>query len=225
MHLGPYELGPTDDPNQGIYTGDARELAQAIPDESVDLIFCDPPYLKKFLPFYGWLAEWAARALRPGGWLFAYGAGEHIPDHVARLGEYLDYHWLFVLKHQNGWPRMWHKKLMSAYKPVMVYTKGHPDPLPWMATLHGDNKDKRHHEWGQGEGLPFKIVEMLTDTESYICDPCCGGGTVPAVCKMLGRHWLAFEIDPATADTARERVRNTQPPLFVPQPEQMALEV
>ena len=39
MKLGPYLLGPNDTPENGIYTGDARELAKAIPDESVDLIF------------------------------------------------------------------------------------------------------------------------------------------------------------------------------------------
>ena len=53
-----------------------------------------------------------------------------------------------------------------------------------------------------------------------IFDPFTGGGTVPAVCKMLGRNYLAFEIDPTTADNARLRVQNTQPPLFVLQPEQ-----
>jgi len=58
-----------------------------------------------------------------------------------------------------------------------------------------------------------------------VVDPFTGGGTVPAVCKMLGRQYLAFEIDPATADTARERVRNTQPPLFTVLPEQTAMEL
>jgi len=36
--LGPYLLGPNDDENCGIYTGDCRDLAQAIPDESVGLV-------------------------------------------------------------------------------------------------------------------------------------------------------------------------------------------
>jgi predicted methyltransferase len=61
-HLGPYLLGPNDE-NQGIYTGDARELARAIPDESVDLIFTDPVYQN--LDDYRWLAETAARVLKP----------------------------------------------------------------------------------------------------------------------------------------------------------------
>jgi hypothetical protein len=40
--------------------------------------------------------------------------------------------------------------------------------------------------------------------------------------KMLVEfQYLAFEIDPSTAEMARERVRNTQPPLFVPEAEQL----
>lgn len=54
--LGDFEL------NQ-IYTGDARELAKAIPDESVDLIFTDPVYDR--IDDYQWLAETAARLLKP----------------------------------------------------------------------------------------------------------------------------------------------------------------
>ena len=214
--LGPYEL------NQ-IYTGDARELAKAIPDESVDLIFTDPPYPKEFLPLYGWLAEEAGRILRPGGWLFAYGAGEYLPDHLSRLGKHLNYFWVFVLLHNDGHPRMWHKRLFSGYKPVMVYTKGHPKLNPWKTTVYIDAKDKRFHKWGQGIILPLKMLEMLTGPDGIIFDPMCGGGTVPAACKMLGRRWLAFEIDPDTAEAARRRVAQTQPPLFVERPEQLTM--
>lgn len=52
-----------------IYTGDARELAKAIPDGSIDLIFTDPPYPREFLPLYGWLAETAAQVLKPDGFM------------------------------------------------------------------------------------------------------------------------------------------------------------
>jgi hypothetical protein len=40
---------------------------------------------------------------------------------------------------------------------------------------------------------------------------------------MLGRNYLAFEIDPETAERARARVLATQPPLFVLQPHQLTL--
>jgi hypothetical protein len=207
-----------------IVTGDARELAKRIPDESIDMIVTDPPYLKEYLSLYGWLATESARILKPGGYLFAYGAGEHMPASLAGMeGKGLTYFWVFVLLHNGGYPRMWHKKLMSGYKPLFVYTKGEPQINPWMATVHSVAMDKRYHEWGQGEGFVIKMIEMLTRPGAIIADFFTGGGQVPAVCKMLGRNYVAFEIDPLTAERARERVLLTQPPLFVLQPEQVEL--
>lgn len=213
--LGSYKLNE-------IYTGDARELAKAIPDESVDLIFTDPPYLREFLWTYEFLADLGARILRPGGYLFAYGAGEHMPASLAGMERGgLKYFWTFILLHNGGWPRMWNKRLMSGYKPVFVFTKGTVSPQHWMGTVHSDAMDKQFHEWGQGTGFPIKMIDMLAGADTLIVDPFTGGGTVPAVCKMLGRNYLAFEIDPDTAEMARQRVANTQPPLFVPEAEQL----
>jgi len=74
---------------------------------------------------------------------------------------------------------------------------------------------------------PIKAISYwlgcFSHSNAIVFDPFTGGGTVPAVCKMLSRNYLGFEIDPATADAARERVLLTQPPLFVPQPEQLEL--
>src|SRR5205814_2191015 len=52
-----------------ITTGDAQLLSTHIPDNSIDLIFTDPPYDRDSLSLYEWLAEFAARALKPGGFL------------------------------------------------------------------------------------------------------------------------------------------------------------
>ena len=40
-----------------IYCGDARELLRQIPDESVDLVFTDPPYPKAFSNCFNILAR------------------------------------------------------------------------------------------------------------------------------------------------------------------------
>ena len=60
--IGPYQIN-------SIYTGDARELALALPDESVDLIFTDPVYDR--IDDYRWLAQTAERVLKPGGSVIA----------------------------------------------------------------------------------------------------------------------------------------------------------
>jgi hypothetical protein len=77
--------------------------------------------------------------------------------------------------------------------------------------------------WGKCEAFTSRMIEALSD--NIVFDPFTGGGTVPAVCKMLGRNYLAFEIDPATAEMARQRVANTQPPLFVPEAVQLGMEL
>ena len=58
-----------------------------------------------------------------------------------------------------------------------------------------------------------------------VFDPFSGGGTVPAVCKMLDRNYIAFEIDPATAARARVRVEATQAmhPVFLEEQVGMAV--
>ena len=52
--------------------GDFRDVSKDIPDNSVDLIFTDPPYSKEYLPLYEELAKLAIRILKPGGSLVFY---------------------------------------------------------------------------------------------------------------------------------------------------------
>jgi len=46
--------------------------------------------------------------------------------------------------------------------------------------------------------------------QSIVVDPFCGGGTIVAAAKKLGRRWLATEMDNATALVARKRVGEMQ---------------
>ncbi len=51
----------------GIITGDMAEVGDRVGSETVDLVFCDPPYLADTIDAYSRLGEFAARVLRPGG--------------------------------------------------------------------------------------------------------------------------------------------------------------
>lgn len=216
--LGPYELN-------SIITGDARELSKAIPDESVDLIFTDPPYPKEYIPLYGWLAKTATRILKPGGSLFALFGHYYALEVLDQVRAHLDYHWLACMYQPtitNSY-RCFPKHVDVYWKPIMWFTKGEYRG-PFLADgINTTIPDKRFHQWGQQERWAFSFLERMPK-EWAVVDPMCGGGTVPAVCKMLNRRYLAFEIDPETADLARERVANTQPPLPLVMPEQLAFE-
>ncbi len=219
--LGPYILGPDDDGNCGIYTGDARELAKAIPDESVDLIFTDPVYQN--IEDYRWLAETACKVLRPDSACLAWcGIGMIPKTHDALRRGGLSYRWRLVIK--PVWKLEFHGHLCVGSQECLWYEKGNSHLFQGqldvqMSTVKG-NHQVDGANWGKSAQVLGRLVGAFSRGGHLVFDPFTGGGTVPAVCKMLGRRWLAFEIDPDVAEKARERVRNTQPPLFVDVPEQ-----
>ena len=219
--LGPYILGPNDTPENGIYTGDARELAQAIPDESIDLIFTDPVYDQ--IDDYQWLTEMAAKKLKVTGSLLVFQwAGFLRETFMVVLS--LAYEGLLALYIPNRTKDTRNKVGFNKWTPCLWMSRGQVkspkahDILRCNAfePVFGDGSS--NHPWSKSpEFFAYYITALKPEV---ILDPFCGGGTVPAVCKMLGRKYLAFEIDPEVAEKARERVRNTNPPLFVLEPEQ-----
>ena len=221
MKLGPYDLNT-------IVTGDARELARAIPDESVDLIFTDPVYDR--IDDYRWLAETAARVLKPDSACLAfYGIG-YLPDTHTALSSALNYRWRLVIRSLFGpGSGQWHGRLQVGAKEIAWYEKGRSKLLEsiydTMVVSHNQQAglSVNGSTWGKTVAEIDRYISAFAFSGAIVFDPFTGGGTVPAVCKMLHRNYLAFEIDPATADLARERVRNTQPPLPLEMPQQETL--
>ena len=206
-----------------IVTGDARDLARRLPDESVDLIFTDPPYPREFLPLYGWLAEEAARVLKPGGLCVALCGHFAIPEVLSSMGRHLDFYWLGGMLHTAGQTARC-KRFLCGWKPQVWFSKGAPADHAWVFDLfRATGPDKRFHHWGQTALHAQYYVNKLTHYGQVIWEPFTGGGTVPAVCKQLGRNFIGFEIDPETAALARERVRLTPEPLLVVEPEPLTL--
>ena len=207
--LGPYLLGPHDTPENGIYTGDARELAKAIPDESVDLIFTDPVYDR--VDDYRWLAETGARALKPSGQLAFYQAHIYYLDSMRAIDTSLKFRWIGTEQKIGTQTTIWGQRVLCRTRHVFFYYKPPAIFNTWLVDYINRMPDgKGNHIWSKHSGIEKWIKQLEGE---IIFDPFAGGGTVPAVCKMLGRRYLAFEIDPDTAELARKRVRQTQPPL------------
>lgn len=222
MKLGPYELGPNDTPQNGVYTGDARELGKAIPDESIDLIFTDPVYQN--IDDYRWLAEMAARVLKSDSACLVFVANPRIASILDTMCPPLHYGKILchnLIKMYRGIPICPRDaKCSAAWTPCLWLEKGN-------SQAHGRMFDLLRMAWGSGAGHKWpkdeKIAEWiqpLTQHESIVLDPFTGNATVPIVCKKLGRRYLAFEIDPNAAEPGRQRLRNAQLPLPLPVPEQ-----
>lgn len=211
-----------------IYTGDARELAQGIPDESVDLIFTDPVYQN--IDDYRWLAETAARVLKPDSACLTFCGIGYLPETVQALQHNgLSFKWQMVAGRPRGFKsRFCMNRVFSNWQSLLWFEKGKNTPARTISDLvFSSNPGSMmfHKSWAKNVNPFLHWISRFTDEDAIVLDPFTGGGTVPAVCKMLGRNYLAFEIDPDTAELARQRVRNTQPPLFVPVAVQVGMEL
>lgn len=211
-----------------IITGDARELAKAIPDESIDLIFTDPVYDR--LEDYEWLSRLATRILKPDSACLAYRAIGLLPQtHDAMRSGGLSYRWRLVTR--TVFSNEFNGRLIVGTQECLWYEKGHSVPLQsifdlYMSTMQSKgNYNVGKSNWGKSESVIARYIETFCRVSGVVFDPFSGSGSIPAVCKMLGRNYIAFEIDSDTAAKARERVTNTQPPLFVLEPQQTRLEL
>lgn len=211
-----------------IVTGDCRELAKRIPDESVDLVFTDPPYSREYLPLYSDIFAISSRILKNSGFLLVYVGGYWKDEVMSSAREHLKYFWDYIVWEPHNSPVNWPRKTICRNKSIIAYTKlgAGTNALPNTQVLSvwlGGGEDKRYHIWGQDESQARYFVDCFSTKDDIILDLCAGGGTTPSVCQMLERNYLAFEIDPDTAELARKRVRETQPPLFVEQPVQLEM--
>lgn len=173
---------------------------------------------------YEWLAESAVRVLKPDRACLVWQAVKWMPQTLMTMGCNLNYKWTFIWYQSN---RRGHADFgYPLYTPLFWYEKGKSQvryPVQDIKAIpfSGNN----NHLWQKQHQIIVGYLDAFTFLDSIILDPFTGGGTVPAVCKMLSRNYLAFEIDPETADLARERVRLTQPPLPIEMPEQLELYV
>ena len=204
-----------------IVTGDARELAKRIPDESVDLIFTDPIYSN--IDDYLWLAETAARVLKPDRACLVWQDVKYLSMTCNVMGS-LNYRRQLIWYQTNK--KGYNGKIFPLYVPCLWYDKGKVKLRKAFQDLRSvPFNNGNGHKWQKEPKIISYWLDAFTQANDIVFDPFTGGGTVPAVCKMLGRNYIAFEIEPKTAEAARERVLNTQPPLFVLEPEQVEMEL
>ena len=204
-----------------IVTGDARELAKRIPDESIDLIFTDPPYWVGF--DYGTKTD-RDMAFLPPEWLVQESLRVArivlITPGYKTLWDYPKPDWMLVWRKGNsmkryGWGFAHTEPILCYGTPRLPMSKMRPDWYDAPIVV-----EKHFHATPKPLKLLIQLIETFTEPKQIVADFCVGSGTTCVAAKKLGRNYIAFEIDPETAELARERVRNTQPPLFVMEPEQ-----
>lgn len=210
-----------------IMTGDARELAKRLPDESVDLIFTDPVYSER--PLYDWLAQEAQRILRPGGAVLCWSNGKWHHTNTRWLEDGgLTWRYDFGCVINTGPAPMNGRVIAKTNRIIWLDIDGISKMRGYLAdgfisiqwaNLYGEWK------WTKNPVFCSQALEAFAHPDAVVLDPFAGEGTIPTIAKIGGRCHIAFEIDPDTAARARARVEQTQAmhPVLLGVQEELAL--
>jgi ParB-like chromosome segregation protein Spo0J len=197
----------------GVRHGDFREVVKDLADDSVDLVFTDPPYHREYLPLYGELAREAARFLKPGGSLVCYLGQYQIHEVCALVTPHLRLWWTLCCLHTGQSARMTEYGVVVKWKPMLWFVKGtRGDKETMVEDLVSSRQEKDVHDWQQGLAEAAYYVDKLTPPGGFVFDPFCGGGTTAVAAKRTGRRWLTCDTDGACVPLARRRIHESGDP-------------
>ncbi|MFH0938263.1 MAG: DNA methyltransferase [Planctomycetota bacterium] len=191
-----------------LRVGDFRERVKDIPDNSVDLVFTDPPYDRESIPLYEDLAREAARVLKPGGSLICYAGHYAIPEILNLMTPHLRYWWTLCCKHNGNSARLTGVNVFVAWKPMLWFVKdtrgGNLDFVSDLIESSLPTKDD--HDWQQSDAEARYYIEHLTNEGDTILDPFAGSGTTLIAAHQLNRNSIGIEIDEDNANIAKSRI-------------------
>ncbi len=188
---------------RGIFHGDFYELSRDIPDNSVDLIFTDPPYDADSVPLYEKAAEVAARILKPGGSFIAYSGQKHLPGVFHGCGKHLVYWWTCAAIHGGGDQLLQKLGIRCGWKPLVWYvkqTRGNVQNI--MADIVLGDREKDNHEWQQSSIEARYFIQSLSAPGGYVVDFFLGSGTTAKAAVDLGRRFIGYELNAGTIERA-----------------------
>lgn len=219
-----------------IYNEDCIRGLERIPDKSIDLIVMDPPYEMEtvgggtFGPsnkqYHGELTQ-ISKGISNEVLEKLCGKMRAINIYIwcnkNQLRQYIDY---FDDKGCNIDLLTWHKtnpvptcnnKYLSDTEycvfardgGVKVYGSYETKRKWYVSELNVADKKK----YGHPTIKPLNIIKNLILNSSQgggtVLDPFMGSGTTAVACKLTGRHYLGFEIDPEYFEIAKKRIGDT----------------
>jgi DNA modification methylase len=193
--------------------GDSRSILKKLPDESVDAVITDPPWGVGFDEYDDFnafiqLRDELYRVMKPNSWLVFFFTPKRIYDLTPLLQKFA-YRWMIPYV-MAGFGSVSRNLLGSqaAYSIIMVFAKGeakvytrrkdviYADELP---VVEGSIKEPQF----KPTFTVSVLVTMFSKEGNLILDPFAGYGSIPLVCELFNRRWMAIEIDPIKYQVAK----------------------
>ena len=212
---------------------DIAALAGLVGAETVDLVITDPPYEQKSLEVWKHLGAFAAHALKPGGMLIAMSGNRYLPQ-VMNLtidggGGAIQWWWqtAFFMRPGAGTAMFWDRGQFQSWKPLLMFSKGGRALLKDKGFWFKDSLIVEPEAGGSRDGHPCaqtlsgagEIVSKFSAPGDHVCDPFCGGGSVPFAAAVKGCRVVFADIDAGcVADTRARLEQHLRPPADSEQP-------
>jgi DNA modification methylase len=207
----------------GTYVlGDARKVLKRLPPNSVDVVITDPPWGVGFDEYDDFnvflqVRDELYRVMKPNSWLVFFFNPKRIYDLIPYLKKFT-YRWMIPYIFA-GFGTVSRNPLgtQSAYSIIMVFSKGEPK----VSTKRKDviYSDELPVVEGNIYEPQFKptftvsvLVTMFSKEGDLVLDPFAGYGSIPLVCELFNRRWLAVEVDEVKYTIAEKIVKSRKVP-------------
>jgi len=190
-----------------IITGDFRDIMKSMPENSIDLIFTDPPYDEKTIPLFSDLAHLGVRVLKPGGSLITYVGHYAIDKYMKLMTPHLRYWWILCLKHSGQSARLIGKNVFVEWKPLLWFVKEYRWNDEFVTDFYkSEPPEKKEHDWQQSISEARYYIEKLTPKNGVVLDPFVGSGTTILAAIDIERQGIGIELEEERANVARKRI-------------------
>ena len=192
-----------------LYHGDFREVGQQIRDQSIDLIFTDPPYIDEdSLDLYQGLSELGNRVLKDGGSCLCYVTQTMLHQVLNVMSENLDYYWIISIKHGGNNGRHG-RGIFVEWKPILWFVKGKKKRSSDFVAdfVYSTPPEKILHRWEQStKEAEYYISHLSSSVGEVVLDPMVGTGTTGVASLSCSRNFVGIEKEKSTFDIARGRI-------------------
>lgn len=199
-----------------LVAADFFEYEEKIPDNSIDLIVTDPPYIAEFSECIAPFLTIANRVLKAGGALVLVIGHARLPEVFEGFRECkvefgddaLEFYHICALAMSGKTAAMHYVGAQNGFKPVIIGMKSplHKPYRMYNDLLTGSGREKDAHDWQQSAEELLPLIDAFSPPGGIILDPFVGTGTYGIAAKMRARKFIGVDIDGENVKVAKARI-------------------